>query len=111
MKHSQFKYSWIFIDGSTRAISVKQPSARIAHLAFLEGILYAGASHVNDAEYKKSSDYSELLALLYTLRGAKNLHSPVLIVTDSAYVYKSIANRYIEEFKAAADPILGCGGS
>uniref|UniRef100_A0A0K0FHY1 RNase H domain-containing protein n=1 Tax=Strongyloides venezuelensis TaxID=75913 RepID=A0A0K0FHY1_STRVS len=83
----EYKSSYVFIDGSTKPY-MKSPSAGLGYLVSIDGPIVIGGAIIDPP---CTSDMAELKALLHILPFLSEVEKPLLICTDSSYIYKSIA--------------------
>uniref|UniRef100_A0A0N5CBN3 Integrase catalytic domain-containing protein n=1 Tax=Strongyloides papillosus TaxID=174720 RepID=A0A0N5CBN3_STREA len=96
----QFKESYIFMDGSTKGLKDK-PSSGIGYFAHIQSKMTCGGLHLLNPV---SSDLTEVCAFVMVLENVKDIESPILFLTDSSYVYKAIANGYIDRLTSLDRP-------
>uniref|UniRef100_A0A0K0EVF3 Ribonuclease H n=1 Tax=Strongyloides venezuelensis TaxID=75913 RepID=A0A0K0EVF3_STRVS len=96
----QFKESYIFIDGSTKGLK-DEPSSGIGYFAHIQSEMACGGLHLFNPV---SSDLAEVCAFVMALENVKDIESPILFLTDSSYVYKTIANGYINRLTSLDRP-------
>uniref|UniRef100_A0A0K0FE81 Integrase catalytic domain-containing protein n=1 Tax=Strongyloides venezuelensis TaxID=75913 RepID=A0A0K0FE81_STRVS len=101
-KYKAFRhhYSILQYHGSTKGLK-DEPSSGIGYFAHIQSEMACGGLHLFNPV---SSDLAEVCAFVMALENVKDIESPILFLTDSSYVYKTIANGYINRLTSLDRP-------